>query len=143
MIDLSSLIPPSLPSVKDRKKGENPWDKESTTDISSIPTLGTEVESRGEVAAPPTTYIANSVRDLRELEKLSIPQNPEPGVDLSLLTSALKPPAAVFETDELWDYQHLIIEVSQAIREDREEVDKDEEFQAQMVQSMSMSTNAQ
>jgi len=140
MIDLSSLIPPTVPSTK--KRSENPWDKESSSDIASIPTLSTQIESGGQVAAPPSAYIANTVRNLTDLDKLSIPQNPEPGIDLGLLTSVLKPPQAVFENDELWDYQHLIIEVSQAIREDNEEVDKDEEFQAQ-VMSMTTTTNVQ
>lgn len=140
MIDLSSLIPPSVSSTK--KRPENPWDKESTSDIASIPTLSAPTESRGEVAAPPSAYIANTVRSLMDLEKLSIPQHPESGIDLGLLTAVLKQPQTVFENDELWDYQHLIIEVSQAIREETEEVDKDEEFQAQ-VMSMATTTNLQ
>jgi hypothetical protein len=65
------------------------------------------------------------VADLDYLnQKLVIPTKTEGGIDLSLLTSIVKPAEVVYERDELWDYQHLIIELSNIIRSQKDEPKK-------------------
>lgn len=104
---------------------KNYWDNKET--ISSIPMMNNISDSQGGsgVVAPPTAYVGHQVADLDYLnQKLVIPTKTEGGIDLSLLTSIVKPSEVVYERDELWDYQHLIIELSNIIRSQKDEPKK-------------------
>mmetsp|Transcript_1107 Transcript_1107/g.2698 ORF Transcript_1107/g.2698 Transcript_1107/m.2698 type:complete len:130 (-) Transcript_1107:1204-1593(-) len=109
------------PNAKAEERNFNPWDIGTTvTNITTIETSNAG-SLAGQVAAPPSSYAGQHVVELSVLnERQTIPAQPEPGIDLSLLTSAVKPLELINEGDELWDYQHLIIEVSQAIRQEAE-----------------------
>jgi hypothetical protein len=54
---------------------------------------------------------------------------PEEGIDLSILTSVVKPWQQVDEHDVHWDYQTLTIEVAHAIRSEKDELERDDEIQ--------------
>jgi len=52
--------------------------------------------------------------NLRELEKdlaLNVPSITQDGVDISLLTSVIRPIADLIETDMSWDYLNLQAEI--------------------------------
>jgi hypothetical protein len=58
--------------------------------------------------------------NLRELEKdlaLNVPSITQDGVDISLLTSVIRPIADLIETDMGWDYLNLQAEIGQNYRE--------------------------
>jgi hypothetical protein len=106
--------PKSMQTIK------NYWDKGEA--ISSIPLINAISDNAPSVVAPPSSYVGHQVADLDYLnQKLVIPTKTEGGLDLSLLTSVVKPIDIVYEKDELWDYQHLIIEIAQIIRNQKEE----------------------
>ena len=106
---------------KNMQNIKNFWDAKETT-IASIPTLNAASDTGTNVIAPPSAYVGNQVADLDKLnQKLVLPTKTEGGIDLSLLTSVVKPAEIVYERDELWDYQHLIIEIAQIIRNQKNE----------------------
>ncbi|CAG9320754.1 unnamed protein product [Blepharisma stoltei] len=114
----------------------NYWAEDSK--MSEIPTLisDSKVDLTGQVAAPPSAYVAQPVANLDALnQQLALPTKPEPGIDLSILTSVVKPLDQCYEPDEIWESQHLIMEVSQLIRKDKENVEKDEDYQFQVYQN--------
>ena len=48
--------------------------------------------------------------DLKTLEQdlqHNVPSHPEPGLDLSVLTSVIRPIADLIEADILWEYKNL------------------------------------
>ena len=58
--------------------------------------------------------------NLRELNKdfaLNVPSTTQDGVDISLLTSVIRPIADLIETDMQWDYLGLQAEIGQNYRE--------------------------
>lgn len=97
------------------------WDNSGT--IQSIPTIGVISDNNtGNLIAAPSSYVGQQVSDLNQLnKKLVLPTKTESGIDLSLLTSVVKPVETVYEKDEIWDYQHLIIDISKIIRSQTEE----------------------
>lgn len=108
---------------KGMKNIKNYWD--NTGAVSSIPSINTVSDTGPGLIAPPTAYVGNQVADLDDLnKKLMIPTKTETGIDLSLLTSVIKPASVVYEKDELWDYQHLIIEISRLIQSQKDEPPK-------------------
>ena len=109
------------------------WDQD-TQPLMEIPTM--EVGEAHEPAsniAPPPQAVAATITDIstlnKELQKNSIANNPEDGIDLSLLTSVVKPWSQVNEMDEFWDYAKLSIEVAHAISKDEEELEVDEDYE--------------
>jgi hypothetical protein len=108
---------------KEMKSMKNYWDQ--GTSVGAIPTITTISDSAPGLLAPPTQYVGNQVADLDYLnQKLTIPTKTESGIDLSLLTSVIKPASVVYEKDEVWDYQHLIIDISHLIQSQKEEAPK-------------------
>ena len=70
------------------------------------------------VAEPPK--LEQNMANLRELEKdlaLNVPSITQDGVDISLLTSVIRPIADLIETDMSWDYLNLQAEIGQNYRE--------------------------
>ena len=58
--------------------------------------------------------------NLKDLEKdlaLNVPSITKEGVDISLLTSVIRPIADLIETDMNWDYLTLQAEIGQSYRE--------------------------
>jgi hypothetical protein len=56
--------------------------------------------------------------DLKELEKdlaHNVPSVVEEGIDLSILTSVIRPIADLIEADVLWQYQTLQAEIGQMV----------------------------
>ena len=81
-------------------------DTEATTEFTSV------------VAEPPS--IDNKMTNLRELNKdfaLNVPSTTQDGIDISLLTSVIRPIADLIETDMPWDYLGLQAEIGQNYRE--------------------------
>lgn len=104
---------------KDEKAVKNYWDNK---DIASIPSINTISDTGTNIIVPPISYVGHQVADLDILnQKLVLPTKTEGGIDVSLLTSVVKPIDVVYEQDELWDYQHLIIEIAQIIRNSKDE----------------------
>lgn len=99
------------------------WD--NTGAMSSIPSINTVSDTGPGVTAPPSAYVGNQVADLDYLnQKLMIPTKTEDGIDISLLTSVIKPANVVYEKDEIWDYQHMIIDISRLIQSQKDEPPK-------------------
>ena len=62
----------------------------------------------------------NKMTNLRELNKdfaLNVPSTTNDGIDISLLTSVIRPIADLIETDMPWDYLGLQAEIGQNYRE--------------------------
>ena len=79
---------------------------EATTEFTSV------------VAEPPS--LDNKMTNLRELNKdfaLNVPSTTQDGIDISLLTSVIRPIADLIETDMPWDYLGLQAEIGQNYRE--------------------------
>jgi Intraflagellar transport protein 43 len=60
------------------------------------------------VAEPPK--LEHNMANLRELDKdlaLNVPSVTSDGIDISLLTSVIRPIADLIETDMNWDYHNL------------------------------------
>lgn len=109
---------------KDTQGITNYWDSKHT-EISSIPSIAGASENVQGILAPPSAYVGHQVANLSALnQKLILPTKTEGGIDLSLLTSVVKPSDIVYEKDELWDYEHLIIEIAQIIRNQKDEPEK-------------------
>lgn len=92
-----------------------------TTEI-YIPEMGEEGFGADDVsnvvAEPPS--VDHKMMNLRELNKdfaLNVPSTTQDGVDISLLTSVIRPIADLIETDMQWDYLGLQAEIGQNYRE--------------------------
>ena len=71
-----------------------------------------------QVAEPPR--VEQTMASLQVLEKdlaLNVPSQTADGVDISLLTSVIRPIADLIETDMYWDYLGLQAEIGQNYRE--------------------------
>mmetsp|Transcript_5933 Transcript_5933/g.5093 ORF Transcript_5933/g.5093 Transcript_5933/m.5093 type:complete len:140 (+) Transcript_5933:30-449(+) len=96
----------------------NVWDEK--VEELDIPELEAETEAAptNDITLPPE--IENKMMGLDELEKdmiHNVPSQIEDGVDLSILTSVIRPIADLIEADILWDYKSLQTEIGQAYRE--------------------------
>ena len=77
-----------------------------------------EKEAPVQVAEPPS--VDHKMTNLRELNKdfaLNVPSTTSDGIDISLLTSVIRPIADLIETDMQWDYLGLQAEIGQNYRE--------------------------
>ena len=88
------------------------WDNKTTELV--IPEMDAEMggvatdDFAAVVAEPPK--LEQNMANLRELEKdlaLNVPSITQDGVDISLLTSVIRPIADLIETDMQWDYLNL------------------------------------
>ena len=101
------------------EKKQNLWDEQ--VEELDIPELDNDAEveqTNIDVSAPPE--IENKMMGLEELEKdmvHNVPSQIEDGVDLSILTSVIRPIADLIEADIPWDYKSLQAEIGQAYRE--------------------------
>ena len=99
-------------------ENKNLWDEK--VEELDIPELENEAEEiiQNDITAPPE--IENKMMGLDELEKdmqHNVPSQIEEGVDLSILTSVIRPIADLIEADIPWDYKSLQAEIGQAYRE--------------------------
>eukprot|EP00727_Mastigamoeba_balamuthi_P011268 m51a1_g6764 hypothetical protein (206) ;mRNA; f:98503-99215 len=86
-----------------------------------------------EVAAPPR-FAQRPIATIRELDKglqFTLPPAPDAGIDLSLLTSQLRPPVTVVEADVTWDFESLFQRVSTEIIAEQEEAERLQELKEQ------------
>ena len=94
------------------------WDNK-TTEL-DIPEVEAEmIEQNDVVVAEPPMMSVNMVK-LEELDKdhaMNVPSITSDGIDISLLTSTVRPILDLIETDMHWDYQSLQVEISQNFRE--------------------------
>ena len=70
------------------------------------------------VVEPPR--MEQNMTNLRDLDKdlaLNVPSVTQDGIDISLLTSVIRPIADLIETDMNWDYLSLQAEIGQNYRE--------------------------
>ena len=91
-----------------------------TTEI-FIPEMGEDgvAEDIGVVVAE-APQVDHKMTNLRELNKdfaLNVPSTTQDGVDISLLTSVIRPISDLIETDMQWDYLGLQAEIGQNYRE--------------------------
>ncbi|TMW59662.1 hypothetical protein Poli38472_004731 [Pythium oligandrum] len=114
-------------SISDSKaKNRHFDDDQESTDIVEIPDLEEEEREQDitmQIADAPKNT-TRSVQSLKELDrdiKFSLPTTVAFGVDLSLLTSCLCPEKAVIESDETWNFDGLLNEVSQEMQKDLDE----------------------
>lgn len=96
------------------------WDNKTTELV--IPEMEAELavgdDFQAMIAEPPK--LEQNMANLRELEKdlaLNVPSITQDGVDISLLTSVIRPIADLIETDMSWDYLNLQAEIGQNYRE--------------------------
>ena len=99
-------------------QNKNMWDEK--VEELDIPELEADAEAptQQEIAMPPE--IENKMMGLEELEKdmvHNVPSQIEDGVDLSILTSVIRPISDLIEADIPWDYKSLQAEIGQAYRE--------------------------
>ena len=88
------------------------WDNKTTELI--IPEMEAEgqEDSLAYIAEPPK--MEQNMTNLRELDKdlaLNVPSVTNDGIDISLLTSVIRPIADLIETDMHWDYLNLQAEI--------------------------------
>lgn len=82
----------------------------------------------GKVAAAPRNQ-GRKVYTLKELDDeggLNVSSSRQAGVDLSLLTSALCPPQALEEPDQIWEFDRLLQQLSQQMTADAEKLEQEE-----------------
>ena len=102
-----------------KKNNTNIWD-EDVQEL-DIPELDNEdMASANEVSNPIPEAMQNKMLALAELDKdmvHNVPSIIEEGVDVSLLTSVIRPIADLIEADISWDYKSLQTEIGQMYRE--------------------------
>ena len=109
-------------------QNKNMWDEK--VEELDIPELEGDAEqpTQQEISMPPE--IENKMLGLDELEKdmvHNVPSQIEDGVDLSILTSVIRPIADLIEADISWDYKSLQAEIGQAYREKFKKMPQQEE----------------
>lgn len=112
--------PQPMTIINQPPRSNNYWDD---SEIIQVPSMSANIvsDSSTAIAAPPTSYIGRDIADIESLNsQLTLPTQPEPGVNLSLLTSVVRPPDQVFEQNEIWDKDHLLMELSRVIRDEAE-----------------------
>ena len=116
-------------------------DEGGVDDIMEIPDLedeDPEEDITTQVAAAPrnTTKRVQSMRELDKEVATNLPNTMQHGINLSILTKALCPLAAVdFDPtqEEMWDFDPLLQHVSQALQADLDAREKeDAELKAEM-----------
>ena len=119
----SSTQPSSL-GMQRKTNAAQYWDNKTTELV--IPEMEAEIGGQddylAQVAEPPK--LEQNMANLRELEKdlaLNVPSITPDGVDISLLTSVIRPIADLIETDMHWDYLTLQAEIGQNYREKYDE----------------------
>lgn len=73
---------------------------------------GSPEDMTNEISGP--VILDNKMTNLRELNKdfaLNVPSITQDGVDISLLTSVIRPISELIETDMQWDYLGLQAEI--------------------------------
>ena len=104
--------PSSMPAKK------NIWDEDiQELDIPELE--GDDIAGAGD-AAPVPAALQNKMLALAELDSShmhNVPSIIEEGVDVSLLTSVIRPIADLIEADIPWDYLSLQTEIGQMYRE--------------------------
>ena len=99
--------------------GDNYWDAKTTEIfIPEMDNEGSPEEIATIVAEPPS--VDHKMTNLRELNKdfaLNVPSMTQDMIDISLLTSVIRPIADLIETDMQWDYLGLQAEIGQNYRE--------------------------
>ncbi|CAI2383828.1 unnamed protein product [Moneuplotes crassus] len=100
------------------EQNNNMWDEK--VEELDIPELEADAEpvAQDDNTIPPE--IDNKMLGLEDLEKdmvHNVPSQIEEGVDLSILTSVIRPIADLIEADIKWDYKSLQAEIGQAYRE--------------------------
>ena len=88
------------------------WDNKTTEIV--IPEMGDEFMDQGTsevpivIAEPPTIDTKMmSLEDLNKAFAINVPTQTDEGVDISLLTSCIRPIQDLIETDMHWDYTSL------------------------------------
>jgi len=107
--------------MQKKTQGAQYWDNKTTELV--IPEMEGEMAIAADdfasvIAEPPK--LEQNMANLRELEKdlaLNVPSITQDGVDISLLTSVIRPIADLIETDMGWDYLNLQAEIGQNYRE--------------------------
>jgi hypothetical protein len=100
---------PSNIGIQKKSNAAQYWDNKTTELV--IPEMeaeGVSEEISNLVAEPPK--IDHNMTNLRDLDKdlaLNVPSVTPDGVDISLLTSVIRPIADLIETDMNWDYLSL------------------------------------
>merc|ERR1712183_319501 len=103
-------------------KKQNYWDNKTTELV--IPEMGDEFGETTDnsvpiiIAEPPTIETKMmSLQDLNKAFAINVPTSTDEGVDISLLTSCIRPIQDLIETDMHWDYVSLQAEIGQNFRE--------------------------
>ena len=95
------------------------WDAK-TTEI-FIPEMGDDgTPDEIAVVVSEAPSVDHKMTNLRELNKdfaLNVPSTTSDGIDISLLTSVIRPISDLIETDMQWDYLGLQAEIGQNYRE--------------------------
>lgn len=103
----------------EKSASANYWNAK-TTEI-FIPEMGDEGapdDISTIIGEPPS--VDHKMTNLRELNKdfaLNVPSITQDGIDISLLTSVIRPISELIETDMQWDYLGLQAEIGQNYRE--------------------------
>lgn len=116
---------PSSLGMQRKTQAAQYWDNKTTELV--IPEMEADFgpasdDIYAQVAEPPK--LEQNMANLRELEKdlaLNVPSITNEGVDISLLTSVIRPIADLIETDMQWDYLTLQAEIGQNYREKYDE----------------------
>ena len=110
---------PSNMGMAQKTAAASYWDAK-TTEI-YIPEMGDDgnpEEISTIVAEPPSVdHKMTNLRDLNKDFALNVPSITQDGIDISLLTSVIRPISELIETDMQWDYLGLQAEIGQNYRE--------------------------
>ena len=89
------------------------WDNKTTELI--IPEMEADFTEAPEIAVAEPPQMNIEMVKLDELDKehaMNVPSATRDGIDISLLTSVVRPISDLIETDMHWDYQSLQVEIS-------------------------------
>eukprot|EP00347_Sterkiella_histriomuscorum_P022446 403338458 len=110
---------PSSLGMQKKSQAAQYWDNKTTElMIPEMEADGGVDEFSYQMAEPPR--VEQTMASLQVLEKdlaLNVPSITQDGVDISLLTSVIRPIADLIETDMYWDYLGLQAEIGQNYRE--------------------------
>ena len=105
---------PEVLNTQQQPRRNDYWGESQVAEIPSIPSGGAEPLATSD--GPSTMHVHHEVTDLSRLnQQATLPTQPEAGINLSLLTSVVKPANQVYEMNENWDHNQLMIEVSHII----------------------------
>lgn len=91
--------------------------------------MGDDIRESAEAEAPLYQQALQSLRELDADIGLKLPPTKD-AIDVTLLSSVLLPSDAIRETDTLWDFDSLLMDVSSALEkvDEHEEDDFDPDF---------------